>query len=267
MERIFVTLTPSEGKRLIAKAVASMEPVRAALKSGTIVICLGTTNAFVLEEIAGIRVEDKGKFSIGVITGEMTCVSRSKGRMAEAVIREGKLTELAMKDVIEGLTPKDVFIKGANALDPWGTAGIFLGSPVGGTIGASIGVLMARGVKVIIPASLEKMVPYAIGEIASRMGSRSYSASMGMPVGMMSLNGEVVTEVEAINMLYGCEALPAGAGGIGGGEGSRCYVIEGDGEDLKAAWEGLSGIKGEGRVAVRLEECAGCRFKCRKGWQ
>jgi len=267
MERIFVTLTPSEGKRLIAKAVAAMEPIRAALKRGTIVVCLGTTNAFVLEEIAEIEIKDKGKFAIGVITGQMTCVSRSEDRMKEAVIREGKLTGLAMKDVIDELTPEDVFIKGANALDPWGTAGLFLGSPVGGTIGASIGVLMARGVKVIIPASLEKMVPYTIGEVAPRMGNKTYRAAMGMPVGMMPLSGEIVTEVEAINMLYGCEALPVGAGGIGGGEGSRCYVIEGNGDDLKSAWVGISGMKGEARVTVELEKCAECRFKCRKGWQ
>ncbi len=266
MGKILVTLTPSEGKRLIAKAVATMESVQAALKKGTIVICLGTTNAFVLEEVAGIRVGDKGKFAIGAITGDMTCVSKSKGRMREAVIRDGEMTELLLKDAIDELAPEDVFIKGANALDPWGTAGVFLGSSAGGTLGASIGALMARGVKVIIPASVEKMVPYAIGELATRMGIKAYRASMGMPVGMMPLNGEVVTEVDAIRMIYGCEAFPVGAGGIGGGEGSRCYVIEGSEEEAKEAWLGISGIKGEARVNVDLEECAECRFKCRNGW-
>jgi len=87
MEKIFVTLTPSEGKRLIAKAIATMEPVQAALKKGTIVICLGTTNAFVLEEVAGVRVGDKGRFSVGAITGGMACVSKSKGRMREQVMK------------------------------------------------------------------------------------------------------------------------------------------------------------------------------------
>jgi len=56
MERVLVTLTPSEAKRLIGKAVAMMEPVRAAFKDGTIVICPGTTNAYVAEEILGTRI-------------------------------------------------------------------------------------------------------------------------------------------------------------------------------------------------------------------
>lgn len=266
MDRIFVTLTPSEGKRLIARAVATMEPVRDAQKKGTIVVCLGTTNGFVLEEILGIKVQDKGKFSIGVITASGTCVSSSKDRMKEAVIRDGRLTELSLKEAVDGLEPGDVFIKGANALDPWGNAGVYLGSSVGGTVATSIGVIMARGVKVIIPASLEKMIPYNIAEAATHMGNRSYRASAGMPVGMMPLSGEVVTEVEAINMLYGCEALPVGAGGIGGGEGSRCYVVEGSRDDLKSAWKGISEIAGEPRVQVQVEECAECKFKCKKGW-
>lgn len=57
MERALITLTPSEAKRLIGKAVAMMEPVRESLKKGTIVICLGTTNAYVVEEILGRRIE------------------------------------------------------------------------------------------------------------------------------------------------------------------------------------------------------------------
>lgn len=267
MDRIFVTLTPSEGKRLIAKAVATMEPLRGALKKGTVIVCLGTTNGFVLEEITGIKVQDKGKFSIGVITAKGTCVSRSKDRMKEVVLRDGKLTERSLKEVIDELGSKDVFIKGANALDPWGNAGVYLGSTVGGTMGASIGVLMSRGVKVIIPASIEKMIPYNIAEVASQMGNRTYRASIGMPVGLMPLSGEVVTEVEAINMLYGCEALPVGAGGIGGGEGSRCYVIGGSKDDIKSAWNGISRIVGEARVNVKTEECAECKFRCREGWQ
>ncbi|MDI6811737.1 MAG: hypothetical protein QMD80_08765, partial [archaeon] len=50
-EKILITLTPSESKRLIAKGVKNLEEVQRALKHGTIIITLGTTNAYVVEEI------------------------------------------------------------------------------------------------------------------------------------------------------------------------------------------------------------------------
>ncbi|MCW4053637.1 MAG: hypothetical protein NWE84_01785, partial [Candidatus Bathyarchaeota archaeon] len=44
-------VTPSAGKRLIAKALATHAAVSNALKNGTIVIVAGTTNGYVAEEI------------------------------------------------------------------------------------------------------------------------------------------------------------------------------------------------------------------------
>jgi hypothetical protein len=78
MYRLLVTLNTPEAKWLIGKAVAKMGPVVDALAKGIIVICPGTTNAYVAEEVLGTKM-DKGKFSIGVITQKGTCVSRSQG--------------------------------------------------------------------------------------------------------------------------------------------------------------------------------------------
>ena len=265
MERALITLTPSEAKRLIGKAVAMMEPVRESLKKGTIVICLGTTNAYVVEEILGKKIGERGMFSIGVITPEGTCVSDSDHRLKEMVISGGKVTRLGLKDVIKELGPSDVFIKGANALDLWGNAGVYLGSKTGGTMGMSIGVLLARGVKVIVPVSLEKFVPYAISDLVPRLGNQRFLFSMNLPVGMMPIPGEVVTEIEAVNALFGCECLPIGGTGINGGEGSRCYLIEGDKESVKEAWNGVMKIKGEKPVTVELEDCKSCKMGCKGG--
>jgi ATP-dependent protease Clp ATPase subunit len=44
-------ITPSAGKRLIAKTLANHPAIRKALKNGTIVIVAGTTNGYVAEEI------------------------------------------------------------------------------------------------------------------------------------------------------------------------------------------------------------------------
>ncbi|MCQ5362066.1 MAG: hypothetical protein NO482_01400 [Candidatus Methanomethylicia archaeon] len=260
MERALVTLTPSEAKRLIGRAVAAMEPVRYALKNGTVVICLGTTNAFVAEEVMGAEIKEKGKFAIGIITSRGTCITNPSSRLKELVIREGKLTELSMKDVLNDLGPNDVFIKGANAIDPFGNAGVFLGSQTGGTLGMSIGVLLSRGVKIIVPVSLEKLIPYSIWEIVPRVGNRKFRYAMKMPVGMMPLPGEVVTEVEAFNILFGCECYPIGGGGINGGEGGKCYLLEG--ENLESAWKEVIKVKGESSVVAEEEDCKDCNMQC-----
>ncbi len=44
-------ITPSAGKRLIAKTLAKHPAIVKALKNGTLVIVAGTTNGYVAEEI------------------------------------------------------------------------------------------------------------------------------------------------------------------------------------------------------------------------
>lgn len=61
-----ITLTPSESKRFLAKAILKITSVRNALKNGILVICRGTTNAYILEEITGSVIE-KGKYTAGYI--------------------------------------------------------------------------------------------------------------------------------------------------------------------------------------------------------
>jgi len=64
------------------------------------------------------------------------------------VIRRGKLVppEPTMEEVLKNFGPESVFIKGANAVDPEGNAGVFTAHPSGGTIGFAYGILSARGV-------------------------------------------------------------------------------------------------------------------------
>ena len=52
MKALFV-FTPNESKRLIGKAVASMEEVKTALKKTNILVGHGSTDVYVLEEILG----------------------------------------------------------------------------------------------------------------------------------------------------------------------------------------------------------------------
>jgi len=259
------TLIPSEGKRLIGRAVAQMDAVQSALKKGTVIIATSTTTAYVLEELLGRRIEEKGMFTAGVVTARGCCVTDPKGRYSHHVIREGEVTEMKTPElpkVLAGMGPEDVFIKGANAIDPFGAAAILLGGAGGGTIGASWGYITSNGIKTIIAAGLEKLVPWPLTEVVSKMGMRTVDRSLVMAVGMMVVQGEVVTEMEAFNMLTGVEAIPIGGGGIDGGEGSKIFLLEGDEASIKAAYELICDIKGEPPLRTRTRSCELCDAKC-----
>jgi hypothetical protein len=206
-----MTLTPSEGKRLIGKAVASMDVVQNALREGTIVIATSTTTAYVYEELLGEEIADKGMFTAGVITAKSCCITDPKDRYQNKVITKGEVEEMAAKDlpkVLAKMGPADVFIKGANAIDPFGQAGILLGGAGGGTIGKVWGHITANGVTAIFAVGLEKLVPISLADIAPRTGIESVDTSLGMAVGMMVVGGSIITEMEAFKLLVGVEAYP-----------------------------------------------------------
>src|SRR5512141_3251492 len=65
-----LSLKPAESKRLIAKAVASLPIVRRAKEHGRLIVSMGTTNAFVAEELLGESVE-KYNFAAGFVSSEL----------------------------------------------------------------------------------------------------------------------------------------------------------------------------------------------------
>jgi len=258
MPQVQVTLTPSESKRLIAKGVARLPEVRRALKRGTVLVCLGTTNGYVAEEL-GIRV-DKNRFAAGVVLPKGTCSLSMNTGTKEIVLRKGKQTEERLADVVDELGPEDVIIKGANALDSSWTAGVFLASEDGGTVGRFFGAAVSRGVSLVIPVGLEKFIPGSIWEVSRRTGTRKFSHATGLPVGLSLLRGRVVTEIEAIKLLTGARAEAMGAGGVSGAEGSVTLLVSGSDQQAKALKRLLGEIKGERPLNVKTE-CKTCGFK------
>lgn len=260
-----VTLTPSEGKRIIGRAIAQMDVVQNALKEGTIIIATSTTTAYVMEELTGRKIEDKGMFTAGVVTARGCCITDPKERYSHQVIRRGEVTEMKTPElpkVLATMGPGDVFIKGANAIDPFGQAGILLGGAGGGTIGHSWGYITANGITAIIAAGLEKLVPISLSDAALKTGIGTVDRSLGMAVGLMVVQCSVITEIEAIRMLAGVEAIPIGGGGIDGGEGSRTFVIEGEEEDMEAAYDLVCSVKGEPALRTKVQRCDLCSAKC-----
>jgi len=255
-----ISLTTTESKRLIAKAVKEEKTVKNALKNGIVAIALGSTNAFVVEEILGKKIE-KERYIAGIIDEKGSCVVPMKERIKEVVLEKGEIKDLVLEDVIDRMGPKDVVIKGGNALDIDGIVGVMLASETGGTIGRILGALKARGVPLVIPIGLEKLVPYPINDVSTKTGIYSMDLSTGIPVGIMPVSGEVITELEAFEILTGVEVYPMGSGGIGGAEGAYTFLLEGSKENVENAFELVIGIKGEASVSSLRGGCSLCVYK------
>ena len=245
-----VVLTTSESKRLIAKAIKELPEVKAALNNGRLIIIGGTTNAFVVEELLGREI-NKFWFAAGRIAfGELGANEREK-RIKPFVLKDGNPVDIHPNDMLMEFTSEDVYIKGANAVDPDGNAGVLVADDKGGTIGAALGIIQARGSSLIVPAGLEKLVPSVI-EASKKCGQGRFQYATGLKVGLMPLvSARVVTEIHAIDILFGSDGVKAthvSSGGIAGSEGAVVLVLEGNNEGVKKAFDLISSIKGEARV-------------------
>jgi hypothetical protein len=244
-------LNPSESRRLLAKATVALPEVQHALEHGTIIIGRGVTNAYVTEELLGVSIEPKAGQTVGMVCGGVTTGNSGPPPCPHHVIRKGKIVEGADSKV-EILTfgPDDVFIKGANAIDRDGNAGIFTSSLVGGTIGMAWPVVTPRGSHLILPVGLEKLIPSVI-DAARHTGIYNYKYSMGLPARLTPVVlGKVLTEIQALAVLAGVKATHVGSGGVGGSEGAVVLAIEGEEARLDMAFEILKSIKGEPPVTV-----------------
>lgn len=246
-----VVLNPSESRRLVAKGAAATPEVQHALTHGTIIIARGITNAYVTEELLGITVEPKAGLTVGMVCGGVTTGNSGPPATTRHVIRRGQVVEGADSKVeIQSFGPDDVFIKGANAIDPTGTAGIFASSAVGGTIGMAWPIVTPRGSHLIMPVGLEKLVPSVI-EAARCSGIHHFKWSTGMPSRVMPVElGLVITEIQALALLAGVKATHIGSGGVGGSEGAVVLSIEGEEAAVERAFELVTSIKGEPPVGV-----------------
>jgi hypothetical protein len=253
--KVQLTLTPAEGKRLIAKAISCMENVQFAYKNGTVIIATSTTTGYVAEELMGKEINNKGMFTAGVVTKEGAGITTADGRYKHYVFVKSELSECTTPELVPYLAKMgsdDVFIKGANAIDPFGAAGILLHGSGGGTIGTAWGHIMRNGIQCIIPAGLEKLVPISLSEAAMRMGANVIDKAMGWPCGMMVIQGQIITEMEAFKLLFDVDAIPVAGGGIDGGEGCKVYLLEGTNENAEAAYEFVQAIKGEPTLKTKL---------------
>lgn len=246
-----VVLNPSESRRLIAKATVVLPEVQHAFRHGTIIIARGITNAFVTEELLGIRVEPKAGLTVGMVCGGITTGHSGPPAVTHHVVRHGKVVDGAdsTKEILT-FGPDDVFIKGGNAIDPQGNAGVLTSGLTGGTIGMAWPVVTARGSHLIMPIGLEKLIPSVI-DAAKHTGIYHFNWSMGLPARLTPVVlGKVLTEIQALALLAGVEATHVGSGGVGGSEGAVVLSIEGEESRVEKAFELIKSIKGEPPVGI-----------------
>jgi hypothetical protein len=258
--RAVFTLTSAESKRLIAKGVLKLPEVQNALRNGKIIIAGGITNAYVAEELLGIEIKEKYRYTAGLVTqGGFQCITSENERINPYVIEKGKLVEKPWVEALNEFTAQDVFIKGANAIDAQGNAGVMVSSPSAGTIGRALGIVGSRGAHLVVPVGLEKMVPSVIAA-SKAAGIGRMDLSLGKAVGLIPIvNGKVITELTALELMFQVEATCISCGGVGGSEGAASLVI--DGERALEATSLIKKIKGEPAVKATKQNCA-CAEAC-----
>jgi len=282
--RAQVTLLPTESKKLISKAVARMDMVRQTLAEGIIALHPSSSTYFIVEELLGTRPETnfwvtgivcpKGTcVEMGAAIGEGAIVTQQPEESAATgnplayrmtwVIKGGKLSSgMSLGELLDQMGPKDIYIKGVNALDIDGNVGVLIGNLVeGGTIARVIARARERGFQLIFPVGLEKLISIPIKQAAKETPKKTYKYSMGVACNLFACEGGlVITELKAIEILTGAIAIPISAGGLGGAEGAITMVIKGDDEQVSQAIKYIEECKGARLPPVRTFNCQDCPF-------
>lgn len=255
-------LHPAASKYIIARAVTQMPEVQNAFENGRIIIGAGTTNLQIAELLLNTTFEPKEAYIAGLIAAQVPCITDPSVRKLWC-IEKGKLIDVDWLEFLDSFEKDDVFIKGANAIDPFGHVGVLLANPLGGTIGRSIGIIKARGINLICPVGLEKLIPSCL-EAEKSMGIYKTPTRLGMQIGFMAVtNSKVMTEIESLKLLFGVEAVHISSGGVAGMEGSVVLAAQCTSESQ--AEELLSLVKSANKIKplkVVKRKCSDCDNPC-----
>ncbi len=273
-----VILIPTESKKLISKAIVQLDAVKRAQAGGTIVLHPSSDTYFVAEELLGKKPWCDAWMG-GAIVPKALCTEighrlasyyrpKAPGEKSTPddfrhnwVIKDGVMTAgERLGTILESLGPDDVYIKGANAIDPQGNVGVLIANPVhGGPIARVMIASKKRGFKVVLAVGLEKLIPTPIREAAVEAKRKLYEYGMGLACGLFPAQGITVTEVKAIEILSGAKAIPIAAGGLGGAEGSTVLVLKGERDQVQTAIKYVEASKGAKLPQVRTGSCYDCR--------
>lgn len=100
--------------------------------------------------------------------------------------------------------------------------------------------VIGRKVKLYLPVGLEKRIPGDINQIAEKLNAVNTSGPK-----MLAVNGEIITELEAIKALTSAETELVANGGVCGAEGSYWIAVSGTQEQIDKADELIKSVKEE----------------------
>lgn len=239
LTRAVVVLIPEKSKGLIARAVARLPEVTTALKRGIVIIAGGSTNGYIAREITGDSV-DIQRYTIGRIYQGRLDSTPEESRLKPYILVDGKPSNLDIPNALDKFTAGDVFIKGANAVDPQGNAGVLAANPQGGTVGKFWAIVAARGAHIVCPVGLEKLIP-SVETACIESGQEIFTYATGHKVALLPLAGaKVVTEIQAVEQLYGLQATHIASGGVMGSEGSVVLSVKGARDKIDIMWKELA---------------------------
>lgn len=275
-----IVLTSAESKKLIAKGVLKLEETRTALNEGILALHPSSSTLFIRKEIIPEE-EFSGLWVCGTVVPRGLCISaerdqevKKKGNENRSendvgsfsntwIFRKGELAQKeSLNSLLKEMNDKDVYVKGANALTPNGKAGVLYGNPHlgGGTIGRVLKMKRKKNFEIIIPIGLEKLIPVSIYKAAKAAKYKSLDHSMGIPCGLIPVNGRVVTEIDAIKILSDADATPIAAGGLNGAEGATILSISGRKKSVHKASKIIKSIKGAHLPPLHQPDCSSCSF-------
>lgn len=236
-------LTVAESKRLIARTLRRHPAIIRALNQGIVAVGKGTTNAYIAEELTGEGIH-RPDYCTGVTRPSGAKGAATANKLPDLVLRRGERVEgVSAVEIVAEMGPGDVFIKGANAINyDRHQAAILIGHPTGGTIGAAIGTVVARRATLLIPVGLEKHVP---GDLHEAYRELVGVGGNGQGPMLWPVDGEVFTEIEAVQSVSGARARLIGAGGIGGAEGSVRISVCGAPDQVERARGCIEDVLGE----------------------
>jgi len=263
-----VTLTPEESKRLIAKAIVQMEVVHKARKDGIIGLARCSSCGYIVEELTGRKMDNIMRYCSGYITGPGSCAVLNTEQGKLLVLYHGQekwlhYTEGNILKFIDEMDQDDVIIKSGNVIDPSGQVGTLVAHPSGGEAGYYLPYILAKGIHLIVPTLISKSIPFPLSRLLASLGTSRVRVDRthGIVCGMIPLPGTVVTELDAIRLLSGAEALPIGLNGLGTGKGSVTLLVEGPEKEVDTAWEIINSIKGEPPLIELPSQCELCYIK------
>ena len=273
--KALITLTPAESKKLIARAVLSLPEFQKARQERNdrdpplqqyLLPLRSTHRPKARRDLGPGGHHPAGTVRIG--EGLERSALHGAGHHGPLLtrntwfFRNGHLQEdTPLGEILDQMTENDVYIKGANAVDPAGNVAVLFGNPAGGggTIGRVITAQRRTGFHLLLPIGLEKLIPVPIDVATKKAAFQKYDRAMGIPCGLIPVPGRKIDEVDALAILSGAEATPIAAGGVGGAEGSVVLAISGTEEQVRTAFEIGSSVKGAQLPAPHILDCEVCR--------